>query len=237
LKLIVTCAGKGGVGKSCVAAYTAIALSQLGKKILLVELDDRTRSLELILGVDNAAFGALDVLAGDCEPGQAILEIPNYPGLSFMPAGDGVLPQQSERLADLLEGLGSAYDFVIVDGVDLDRFPIRLARTFLLVITPDTLSVRAGRKAAAALYSAGAREVRLVINSVPPEIIPIDGAGDFDDVIDQVGAQLIAVIPHSPKLAYAANNAKPLDPHSLTVKVYENLAFRLMGKRRPLLIR
>ena len=237
MKLIATCSGKGGAGKSCVAAYTGAALAKAGKKTLLVELDSQTRSLELILGIKNAAFGALDALAGDCEAEQTILEAEGQPGLFFVPAGDGLLPEGEGPLGSLLTKLGDGYDFVIVDGADLSRLPIGLCNTFLLVITPDTLSVRAGTNLARRLYRAGAREVRLVINNVPPQIIPIDGANDFDDVIDQIGAQLIEVIPTSPKLAFAANNALPLDDCSLTVKIFENLAARLMGQRRPLLIR
>ena len=237
MKLIVTCSGKGGTGKSCVAAYTGAALAKAGKKTLLVELDSQARSLELILGIKNAAFGALDILAGDCETGQAILDVDGHPGLFFLPTGDGLLPEEDGPLRTLLTPLGDEYDFVIVDGADLSRFPLNLCSTFLLVITPDTLSVRAGANAARRLYRAGAREVRLVINNVPPQIIPIDGANDFDDVIDQIGAQLIGVIPTSPKLAFAANHAQPLDAGSLTVNIFENLAARLMGQRRPLLIR
>jgi len=230
------CSGKGGTGKSCVAAYTGAALARSGKKTLLIELERNTRSLELILGVKDAAFGALDVFAGRCEAGEAVVEVEKFPQLLLLPAGDGPGADDQGKIRALIETLGG-YDFVIIDGVELSSFPTDLCDVFLLVITPDTLSVWAAAATARRLYKAGAKEVRLVINNVPPRIIPIDGARDFDDVIDMIGAQLIDVIPASPKLAFCSNNAKPLDPDSLTVKVFENLAGRLMGQRHPLLIR
>jgi septum formation inhibitor-activating ATPase MinD len=59
---------------------------------------------------------------------------------------------------------------------------------------------------------------------------------DFDDVIDGVGARLLAVIPHSPKLAYAANNTAPLPEDSLTPQIFDRLAQRLLGIHAPLLV-
>ena len=236
MKCIVTCSGKGGTGKSCVAAYTGAALAKAGKKTLLVELGATDRSLELILDVKDAAFGAIDFFAERCDAEDAMVRVEKFPGLLFMPSGGGQ-PSQGEGKIQMLLEAAREYDFIIVDGADLSALPVKLCDVFLLVVTPDTLSVQAAAYAAGHLYKAGAKEVRLVINNVPPRIIPIKGAEDFDDVIDIVGAQLIGVIPTSQKLAYSSNNAQPLDPDSLTVKIFENLAARLMGHRRPLLIR
>lgn len=234
------------------AAYTGAALAANGKKTLLIELGGQARSLELILGVRESAFGMLDVFAGRCTPKEATIRVEGLPGLLFfLPAGDGanlwdttaislggdVPGGTPEKLGQLIVSCREAFDFVVVDGADISGLPIPLVDTFLMVVTPDTLSVRAGADFARRLYRAGAREVRLVINNVPAKIIPIEGAQDFDDVIDIIGARLISVIPQSPKLAFCSNNAQPLDTQSLTVQIFENLAGRLMGKRIPLLIR
>ena len=237
MKCIVVCSGKGGTGKSCVAAYTGAALAGAGKRVLLIELAGNTRSLELILGTKEAAFGALDIFAGRCTAQDAILTKENTPGLYFLPAGDGPPPQTEEPIRQLLKSFSEQFDFVLIDGGHLSCLPIELCNIFLLVTTPDTLSMRACAVTSRQLYRAGAKEVRLVINNIPPRIIPIEGAHDFDDVIDIIGARLIDLIPASPKLAFCSNNAQPLDPESLTIKVFENLAGRLLGKRIPLMIR
>lgn len=240
MKCIVTCSGKGGTGKSCVAAYIGAALAGSGRKTVLVELGADARSLDLILGTPSTAYGAADVIAGGCSPDEATVAVENAPNLYLMTAGTSQIPQSPlapQGVAALLAALRMQYDFVIVDGADPESFPAEAADTFLLVLTPDTLCVRACTDLAGRLYRRGAGEVRLIINQVPARIIPIEGAEDFDDVINQVGARLLGVIPQSPKLQYCANNAKQLDPDSLTVKVFDNIAGRLMGQRRPLLIR
>ena len=237
LKCIVVCSGKGGTGKSCVAAYTSVALASAGKRVLLIELAGNTRSIEIILGVREAAFGALDIFAGQCKVGDAILEVENVHGLFFLPAGDGPPPEDERPMRRLLNSVAEYYDFVVIDGGQLYCLPVTLCNMFLMVTTPDTLSVRACSVLSRQLTQAGAREVRLIINNIPPRIIPIAGAQDFDDVIDIIGARLIALIPASPCLAYCSNNAQPLDPDSLTIKEFGCLAGRLVGKRIPLLIR
>jgi septum site-determining protein MinD len=123
-----------------------------------------------------------------------------------------------------------------VDGVDFSVTPPGLFDTILIVTTPDTLSARACRDEARVLYSAGAKNIRLVINRVPPEVVPIHGVEDFDALINMIGVQLIGVIPESPKLSYAANHSKMLDEESITIRVFDNLAARLRGEGRPLLI-
>ena len=237
MKCVVVCSGKGGTGKSCVAAYTSAALAVAGKRVLLVELVGNAHSLELILGVKEAAFGVLDIFAGHCKAGDAILEVENVPGLFFLPAGDGPPPEDERPLRRLLNSVAEHYDFIVFDSGQLSYLPVTLCNVFLLVTTPDTMSVRASAFLSRQIAGAGAKEVRLIINNIPPRIIPIAGAQDFDDVIDIIGARLISLIPASPNLAYCSNNAQPLNSDSLAIKEFECLAGRLLGKRIPLLIR
>jgi septum formation inhibitor-activating ATPase MinD len=107
----------------------------------------------------------------------------------------------------------------------------------LLVTTPDTLSVRAAAQKSRELYEAGANNVRLVVNNVPARVVPMKSYRDFDDIVDQTGAQLIAVIPASQRLHHSANNGAELSRESIVPEVFLRLAERLRGKQTPLLIR
>lgn len=239
VKCVVLCSGKGGTGKSCIAAYTGAALAKAGHKSLLVELGAGNRSLDLIVGADNeVVYTVQDAMAGRCQPAEAVLAAEIQPGLYIMPCAlDGYELPEPERFEPLLAALGRDYECILVDCMDTALFPTPVADAFWLVVTPDTLSVRAATQKSRELHAAGAREVRLVINQVPAQVIPIVGVEDFDDIIDMVGAGLIGIVPHSPKLQYCSNNAEQLDSESLTVQVFDNLAARLMGQRRQLLIR
>jgi len=238
VKIVAVTSGKGGTGKSCVAAYTGIALAKQGQKTLLVELGASFRSLDLILGLqEQAVFDAGDLLTGGCEIEKAVLASERYGNLSLIPAGlSPAGAQHRERLEQLLQRIERRYDFVLLDGVDFSVLSPARTDTILQVLTPDSLCIRACAHQARELMDAGGR-LRLVINNVPARVLPMMGANDFDDVIDLVGVQLIAVIPTSPKLQYSSNNAQPLDEESITVKVFENLAGRLLGRNIPLLIR
>ena len=62
-RLLAVTSGKGGVGKSSVAVNLAEALSDLGNKVLLIDLDAGMRCLDLLLGVsDSLVFDLNDIL-------------------------------------------------------------------------------------------------------------------------------------------------------------------------------
>jgi septum site-determining protein MinD len=221
-----------------VAAYTGMALSENGKRTLLIEQGKDGRSLDIIAAAQNeAVFDVGDIIAGRCDDEKAIVPASYTDRLFLIPAAAARGTQDPDSFVALLRRQYRRNDFTIVDGVDFSVVPPSLFDMILMVTTPDTLSARACRDETRTLYNAGAKDVRLVINRVPPEVVPIYGVKDFDGLIDLIGAQLIGVIPESPKLSYAANHSKMLDEESITIRIFDNLAARLRGEARPLLIR
>ena len=57
MQIIPVAGGKGGVGKSLIAANLAIALAQAGKKTYLIDMDLGASNLHLILGEYGAKKG------------------------------------------------------------------------------------------------------------------------------------------------------------------------------------
>ena len=238
MNIFAVASGKGGVGKSCVAAYTAAALTAMGKRVLLIEPGFGFRALDLILGVqDDVLFDLSDVLQVRCDIQKAIIKIPHWKGLFLLPGPPAPLLNLMERgqLEWLLELLSKEYDALIVDDVDFRHVSVDVFNTIMQVVTPDSLTVRAVAMHNIALTCP--EQARLIINNVPARILPMHNIRDFDDIIDMVGARLIGVIPHSPSLQYSANNAIPLNDGSLTLDVFNNIAARLMGQNRKLLVR
>lgn len=238
MNLIAVTSGKGGTGKSCVSAYTGVAMSEAGMRTLLVEQGLDGKSLDIIAAAqNNAVFDLDDIIEGRCSDEKAIAPASYTDNLFLITAGAGLYRPDSEgAFPALLKRMRRQFDYVIVDGPDFSVVPPTLFNTIILVTTPDTLSARACQNRARLLYESGADNLRLVINHVPAQVMPIHGAEDFDDLVNLVGVQLLAVVPQSPKLAYASNSSQMLDEESITIQVFDNLAARLRGQNRPLLI-
>lgn len=238
--IVAMTSGKGGTGKSCVAAYTGAAFAKEGKKVILIEMGADARSLDLILGAQNdILFDFSDVVQSRCDVKKAVVQTAYDKNLYLLPGSPLPFSYKVDIswYRSLLDYVSGVFDIVILDGVDFHSFPPELTDTILMVISPESLAIRSSAMQARGLYGVGADNLRLVINNVSPQVMPMYGARDFDDIIDTIGAQLIAVIPESPILQYSSNNAQQLDKSSLTVKVFDNLAQRLSGEHPVLLVK
>ena len=118
VRMVAIASGKGGVGKSNLAANLAVALGELGARVLLLDADIAQANLDLLLGV-NPRYDLQHVLAGDKSLEEIVVQGPR--GVSLVPASSGV-PELAElddyRLECLIRGLGnleSDADLILVD--------------------------------------------------------------------------------------------------------------------------
>ena len=118
MRTLAIASGKGGVGKSNLAANLAVALGELGARVLLLDADIAQANLDLLLGV-NPRYDLQHVLSGDKSLEEIVVQGP--PGVSLVPASSGV-PELAElddyRLECLIRGLGnleSNADIILID--------------------------------------------------------------------------------------------------------------------------
>lgn len=238
--IITLTSGKGGTGKSCIAAYIGVAFAEMNHRVLIVEMGAQARAQDVILGTENnLLFDYYDVVSGGAEVKNAIVKTNYHENLFLLPAPPlpfTYLPKL-DWYRSFLDYVGEVFDIIIIDGVDFHSFPPELSDLILQVVTPDTLAIRSASLHTAALYDAGVENIRLIINQVSNQVVPVSGVRDFDDIIDKVGVQLIGVIPESPMLKYASNNSRELEKDSLTKQVFENLAKRISGEQHLLLVK
>ncbi len=135
--------GKGGVGKTTVAAELGIELAKLDRRVLLVDLDLGLANLDIVLGV-QAGRTVEDALAGRCTFEDCVVRGPS--GVHVLPAGSGNaamgLPDEQRRaqLLIALRRLADDYDVVLGDsaagiGPDVLGFAAVADRVFV-VTTP-----------------------------------------------------------------------------------------------------
>lgn len=117
--VIPIASGKGGVGKSLVAANLAIALAGQGHSTIAVDMDLGGSNLYTYLGVPNSNPGIGDFLkSGGCRF-QDLVVPTGIPNLSFVP-GDGLTPfmaniDHDQRVALSREIRQLSARFVILD--------------------------------------------------------------------------------------------------------------------------
>ena len=66
VKVIAVSGGKGGVGKTNVSLNTAIALGQLGQRVLVLDADLGLANVDVMLGL-RVKRNLSHVLSGECE--------------------------------------------------------------------------------------------------------------------------------------------------------------------------
>ncbi len=150
MRVITVGSGKGGTGKSFVAANVGLALAQRGIKTCVVDFDLGSADVHLILGHLQPASGVLDVLRGHAASLADVMHpAPHCPNLFLVPgAGEtvraaGLSTREIEKLNGNVREL--PVEVAIVDlpgGVQHQVLDMFLAGdTQLLVTTPDPVAV------------------------------------------------------------------------------------------------
>lgn len=171
-KSILIISGKGGVGKSTLAAALAVTAAKKGRRTALVDADIGLRSLDIMLGLqDQVLYDLADCVNHRCSLDDALVTHPKYPELHLIVGGQMARPKdfKPNDLKKLLRTLRAAHDTLIIDGpAGLGRGVknfVGLADEYVVIATQDAVSLRAAEKAARVLMDAGCRP-QLVINRV-----------------------------------------------------------------------
>ena len=123
-KIIAFANQKGGVGKTTSAINVAASLGQLGKKVLLVDLDPQGNTTSG-LGVAKKSLKCTtnEILVEEANPADAIIKT-DFANLSVIPTNIALAGAEFElytgeraqyRLRDALLPLRDDYDYIIID--------------------------------------------------------------------------------------------------------------------------
>lgn len=118
VKTIVVTSAFENQGKSFISFHLAYSLSQVGKRVLLVDTDMRKSVLQRRMGLDGVKLGLSEYLSGNAELGQVIYDV-GLPNMHVLFSGK-LVPNASTLLsAKWLENLCAevrdSYDYVIFD--------------------------------------------------------------------------------------------------------------------------
>ncbi len=111
--------GKGGVGTSNLVLNLAVALGEMGQRVVAVDADLGLANLDLLCGL-TPRYDLGDVLSGRCRLVDAVVTGPGdiqiLPGAHAIRTNGEDLSVGPARLAAELRELESEADFILVDG-------------------------------------------------------------------------------------------------------------------------
>lgn len=226
-KIVVT-SGKGGVGKSTLTANLGRALVDLGKKVLLIDVDFGLNNLDVILGVEGKiVYDIIDVIEGRCRIKQALVEVCGSKNLFVLSSGNNIATNVTgQNLKIIIEGVDYLFDYIIIDcpaGVDLGfHRAVSVADEALVVATPNLPSLRDADKVISILKSYKMEKIGLVINRARGDLIIDKRMMTPRDIEALLNIQLQGVLPEEDAVFLCCG--KKLSANSSSKKAYMILA-------------
>jgi len=234
--------GKGGVGKTNLVASLAVALSQRGRKVVVLDGDLSLANVDLLFGV-NPSFTLQHVLLGEKELSQILIEGP--PGVRIIPASSGVdelsqlREEERRRLIREFKLVGRDADFLLIDtppGLTPNVMDFVLTSDLAVVVTtPEVTSITD------AYATIKAISLRRPTKQLPVVVNMAGGEGEAFEIIERIGlvaARFLQVevrglgfIPSDQSVPQAVAEQKPFYlafPHSPASQGVASLAQKLM---------
>jgi flagellar biosynthesis protein FlhG len=244
---IAIASGKGGVGKSNLAANLAVALGENGARVLLVDADLAQANLDLLLGV-HPRYDLQHVLKGEKQPEEIVLAVST--NVRLVPAASGV-PELAELddyrrecVLRSLTPLEADADLVILDlasGLSPTALAFcHAADEVLVVTTPEMPSFSDAYALIKLLHQQGrTRAPHLVVSLSSPE----DEADETAHRVRLVARRFLGLdlpylgsVPYDPAVAKAVRRQEPVVtafPQSPAAMAYRALAGRLWEPPNP----
>lgn len=235
--LVIT-SGKGGVGKSTLAANLSLALADAGQKVVLIDADTGLRNLDVLLGMENrVVYDLTDVAEGVCRLKQALVKYAGNEKLSLIAAAQmrdsgSVSPAQMEKIIGKLK---DQFDRIIVDcpaGVDRGfRTAIAGADRAIVVALEDAVSIRDAERVSQLIVKSGMPKPVLVLNRMRAEKLGKDETPAWMQISQRLEMELLGIVPEDDEIRWAAQSGVPaVKSQSPAGKAFLRIARRIMGE-------
>lgn len=238
VRVIAVTGGKGGVGKTNISVNLGMAMSEVGKRVMILDADLGLANIDVVLGL-HPEYDLSHVLSGERELDEIIVEGPY--GLRIVPAASGL--QQMAELSQA-EHAGLIRAFSTVSG-DVDTLIIdtaagisdsvisfsRAAQEVVVVVCDEPASITDAYALIKLLNrDHGISRFRVLSNMVQTAQEGRELYNKMCRVTDRyldVMLTYIGHIPHDPNLKKAVKGQKAVVhafPRSRSAQAFKNLA-------------
>jgi succinoglycan biosynthesis transport protein ExoP len=176
VQVILVTSAAPNEGKTTTAANLAVAMAQMGERVLLIDADMRRHSIHKVFAIDNL-IGLSDMVVDHGNMEEGTRDLSHIPNLSVITGGT-LAPNPSELLGsnsmrDLLSRFRKQYDRIILDSPPLLAFSdalvlSRLADGALFVIWGGVTRRDAIRKTTQAIAGVNGKIFGVVLNNLSP---------------------------------------------------------------------
>lgn len=246
-RVVTITSGKGGVGKSTLTVNLAIALSRMGKKVIILDADFGLANIEVMLGI-RPQYNLADLMFRGKELKDIIT--PGPENIGFISGGSGI--QELSRLSrdqviflvKKLYELDELADFILVDtgaGIaDTVLEFVAASNEVLIVATPEPTSITDAYALLKTLnrksdFSKENTVIRMVANRVDNDEEGVSLHGKLSIVVDKflnIVIDYLGCIHNDPNSSKAIMQQQPLiisQPQSISAKAIETIAGKLCG--------
>jgi ATP-binding protein involved in chromosome partitioning len=236
-RVLAVCSGKGGVGKSTVTAALAVALSEQGQRVGILDADIYGHSIPHLLGIDQKPVAVDRMIVPPVKNGLKLMSIgffldDNQPVMWRGPMLHKALEQ---FLSDVHWG---ELDVLVVDmppgtgdvAISLGQL---LPRAEVLVVT--TPQPAAQEVAARAALMAQKTSMRLlgVVENMSGDVF---GSGGGERLADELGVPLLGTIPLDSRVREAGDAGEPLVTPEIASIIERITELRPGGIVKPLTV-
>ena len=214
---IVFTSGKGGVGKTTTIANIGAGLSQLDKKVVMLDTDMGLRNLDVVMGLENQInYNLLDLLENRCRLNQALIRDKRFPNLYMIPASLKMIPldKYQESFSVLLNHLKKEFDFCLIDcpaGIDQGfRFAISVADRAIILTTPNISSVKDASRVLQLINGSSLNRVEMIINEYDEKLVRKKYMLSKKDIEELFDIPILGVISHDTKVMISQNKGIPV---------------------------
>jgi ATP-binding protein involved in chromosome partitioning len=210
-RVLAVASGKGGVGKSSLAANLAVALSQLGHRVGVLDADIYGHSIPHVLGIRRRPVAVDDLIVPPVKDDLKLMSI------GFFLEGNEPVMWRGPMLHRALEQFLTDVHWGEIDVLVVDMPPgtgdvsISLGQLLpraevVLVTTPQRLAQDVASRAAAMAQKTNMRLLGVVENMSGD----VFGSGGGEELADALGVPLLGTVPLDPVLREQGDAGAPV---------------------------